>query len=93
MRADRDLAAKNGFGTLKEAIMKLFRFSAGFLLGAAVGLGVALLLVPRSGDETRRLIRERVELVLEEGRRAAEERRRELTAQFESLKQPLPRDR
>lgn len=70
---------------------RALKLSAGFLLGAAVGAGLVLLLAPRSGDETRQLIRERIDLVLEEGRRAAEERRRELSMQFESLKQPLPR--
>ncbi|HFD38302.1 MAG TPA: YtxH domain-containing protein [Anaerolineae bacterium] len=70
---------------------KALRLSAGFLFGAVVGAGLVLLLAPQSGDETRRLIRERIELILEEGRRAAEERRQEMLAQFESLKQPAPR--
>ncbi len=40
-----------------------------FLLGAAIGVGVALLLAPRSGAETRRDIRRRVRRV----RRSAEQ--------------------
>lgn len=34
-------------------------FSAGLMLGVAVGAGLALLLAPQSGDETRRLITRR----------------------------------
>lgn len=67
------------------------RFVAGFLVGAGVAAGLVLVLVPRSGADTRQLIQERVQTVLEEGRQAAEERRLELTAQFESLKQPTSR--
>jgi gas vesicle protein len=70
---------------------RVLKISAGFLLGAVVGVGVVLLLAPHSGEETREMIRERIDAILEEGRLAAEERRQELSAQFESLKQPLPR--
>lgn len=35
-------------------------FIAGIVVGAAVGAGVALLLAPGSGDQTRRAIRKRV---------------------------------
>lgn len=34
-------------------------FGAGLMLGIAVGAGLALLLAPQSGDETRRLIKRR----------------------------------
>jgi hypothetical protein len=47
-----------------------------------------MLFTPRSGVETRRLIEDRVEAILDEGRQAAEARRIELTAQFEALKRP-----
>jgi gas vesicle protein len=67
---------------------KMLRTLTGLVLGVAVGVGLVLLLTPRSGNELRRLIRERFEFVLEEGRRAAETRQRELETQFEALKQP-----
>lgn len=34
-------------------------FGAGLMLGLAVGAGLALLLAPRAGDETRRIIKRR----------------------------------
>jgi gas vesicle protein len=70
---------------------KVLRMLAGLLVGVTVGVGLVLLLTPRSGSELRRLMRERVDFVLEEGRQAAEARQRELTAQFEALKQPSQR--
>lgn len=59
---------------------------SGVLVGAAVGAGLVLLFVPRSGPETRRLVRERLDAILAEGRQAAEDRRIELTAELEALK-------
>jgi gas vesicle protein len=70
---------------------KVLRFTGGFLLGAALGAGAVLLLAPRSGAETKQMIQARVQNILDEGRDAAEARRQELTAQFETLKQPLPK--
>jgi gas vesicle protein len=70
---------------------KMLRMSAGVLVGVLVGVGLVLLLTPRSGSELRRLMRERVDLILEEGRQAARARQQELTAQFEALKQPSQR--
>ncbi|MGD2207123.1 MAG: YtxH domain-containing protein [Anaerolineae bacterium] len=68
--------------------MRILRISGGLLLGALVGVGLVMLFTPRSGVETRRLIEDRVEAILDEGRQAAEARRIELTAQFEALKRP-----
>lgn len=34
-------------------------FAAGLLLGALIGAGVALMLAPQSGEDTRRLLRRR----------------------------------
>lgn len=65
------------------------RFVVGLLLGAVVGVGLVVLFAPQSGEELRKRVRDRVEEVLAEGQRAAEERRVELVAQFEDLKQPM----
>jgi gas vesicle protein len=69
---------------------RVVRIMAGLLLGAVVSASLVLLFAPRSGAEMRRLIQERVQAILAEGREAAESRRLELTAQFETLKQPRP---
>jgi gas vesicle protein len=63
-------------------------FAAGLLIGALVGAGIALLLAPQSGEETRRALarrarrlaedaRERYDDVKHQLRRAREQRRRE----------------
>jgi gas vesicle protein len=64
-------------------------FLGGFLLGAAIGGVVALLLAPKSGSDLQQQIREHANLVIEEGRRAAAERRAELEAQFAQSKQVI----
>ena len=68
---------------------RVVRVMAGMLLGAALAAGLVLLFAPESGAEVRQKIKDRVNDILSEGRQAAEERRLELTAQFESLKQPI----
>ena len=62
-------------------------FLGGFLLGAAIGGVVGLLLAPQSGTDLQRSLRERANLMVEEGRRAAADRRAELEAQFAQSKQ------
>jgi gas vesicle protein len=66
---------------------KLFRFLFGVLLGALVGAALGILLAPQAGDETQAAIRQRLDAVIEDGRRAAAERRAELEAQFAEAKQ------
>ncbi len=71
---------------------KVLRILAGVLLGAGVAIGLVLLFTPQSGAETRRMLEERFEELMAEGRRAAETRRMELQAQFDALKQPSPKE-
>lgn len=66
--------------------MGALRFLGGLMIGALVGGAVVLLLTPQSGEDFQRLVRERAESVMEEGRRAAAERRAELEAQFVQAK-------
>lgn len=63
------------------------QFFQGVVIGAALSTALVLLFAPRSGVETRQMIGDRVQDVVDEGRQAAEERRLELTAQFERLKE------
>jgi gas vesicle protein len=67
---------------------RVFRIMAGMLLGATVAASLVLLFTPQSGADTRRMIEERIEAILTEGRQAAETRRLELQTHFETLKQP-----
>jgi gas vesicle protein len=71
-----------------EAIMdKGLSFLGGFIVGAVAGAAVAAFMTPQPGDDLQRLIRERLELMAQEGRRAAAERRAELEAQFAQARQ------
>lgn len=63
-------------------------FATGLVLGAVLSVGLVLLFTPQSGVETRQMIQDRIQGILDEGRQAAEERRLELTARFERLKEP-----
>ena len=67
---------------------RLFRIMGGMLLGATMAAVLVLLFTPQSGADTQRMIKERIEAILTEGRQAAEMRRLELQTQFETLKQP-----
>ncbi len=66
---------------------KMLAFLFGFVSGAALVGGVVLLFAPQPGEKLRADIRARVDELLEEGRLAAETRRRELEAQLASFKQ------
>lgn len=66
---------------------RALNFVGGLVLGAAIGAVVGLMLTPQSGEDLQRKVRERVNLMIEEGQRAAAERRAELEAQFAQAKQ------
>jgi gas vesicle protein len=63
------------------------KFFEGLLLGALTGAAVTLLTAPQSGEATKGAIQQRVKLVMDEGKRAAAERRAELEAQFAQARQ------
>jgi gas vesicle protein len=65
------------------------QFVEGMLLGAALSAAAVLLFTPQSGAEVRQTIQDWAQGIVDEGRQAAEERRQELTAQFERLKEPV----
>ena len=69
---------------------KLFGFLLGFLLGAMVGAAITVMLAPESGEDMRSRVQIRMDQVIEEGKRAAIERRAELEAQLEELKKGNP---
>jgi gas vesicle protein len=65
---------------------RFFSFLIGVISGALVGATTVLLLAPESGEELRSQIRERAESLVEEVRLAAENERKRLEAQLESMK-------
>jgi gas vesicle protein len=65
---------------------KIMNFLAGGIAGVLVGGVAALLMAPSSGDELRGTAQSRLEMFLDEIRRASAERRAELEAQLEALK-------
>ncbi len=52
------------------------KFLEGLILGALTGAAIVLFTAPQSGSQTQETIRQRVNLVLEEGRRARRAPRR-----------------
>jgi gas vesicle protein len=67
--------------------MKVLRFLSGFAIGAVMGAIAVLLTTPQSGEDLQKQLRQRADHVMDEGRRAAAERRAELEAQFAQSKQ------
>lgn len=68
---------------------KGFLFFAGLLAGAIVGVAAAILLAPYSGVDLRQHMRDRVEELIDEGKRAAATRRAELEAQLQAFKRGI----
>ena len=64
---------------------KILAFVAGAMCGAIVGAVAALMLTPSSGDEMRSETRKRLDEIMDEGRRAAAERRAELELQLRQM--------
>jgi gas vesicle protein len=69
---------------------KIMSFLAGAFCGAVVGSVTALLLAPASGKEFQTQTRERFDDLVDDARKAAEERRKQLEAQLNALKGPKP---
>ena len=65
---------------------KFFGFLAGAMCGAIVGSVTALLLTPASGSELRHEAVNRWEEAKRQGRQAMEEKKQELSSQFEQMK-------
>ena len=70
-----------------------------FLIGGAVGIGLALALAPRAGRETRERLREvteeatgRLKKVIEEGKDILEEGRKIITAVFEAGREAMKKE-
>ena len=66
---------------------KFFSFAAGALCGLLIGGVTALLLAPDSGENLRGGAKQRLDDALSEARKAMDDTRRDLEAQFENMKQ------
>jgi gas vesicle protein len=65
-------------------------FAAGLLSGAVVGGLVGTLLAPQSGNDARKAITDKVNEIIEAGKQARLDRRKELEAQYrEAIQIPL----
>jgi|YNPNPStandDraft_1061719.scaffolds.fasta_scaffold09413_2 gas vesicle protein len=62
-------------------------FCRGLLFGTLVGAVVGLMIAPQSGPQTQNALREHLRSAVEEGQRAARERRAELEARFAEARQ------
>jgi gas vesicle protein len=62
------------------------RFLAGFLIGLLIGSSAVLLTTPQSGGNLKHGIQSRIDNILNEGRKAATDRRAELEARLTELK-------
>ena len=62
-------------------------FLGGFLTGVAAAATLVLLLTPQSGQRTREELQHELEAIIEEGQRAANQRRRELESRLQQLRE------
>jgi gas vesicle protein len=65
----------------------IFSFIKGCFCGLIVGGGLGLLLAPRPGIETQRLIKQRIDEIIAEAQRAAEEEKRRLEEELAAATQ------
>ena len=66
--------------------MRTMNFVVGFLSGVVLGAVLVLLTTPQSGSDLQADVKKRFDSILEEGRKAAAERRAELEDRLASLR-------
>jgi gas vesicle protein len=62
------------------------RFLTGFLIGVIAGAAIILLTTPQSGRDLQRGVRSRLNNIVNDGRRAYDQRRAELEARIIELR-------
>ncbi len=65
-----------------KAMKRVTSFALGLFFGAMMGVALVLLFAPQSGSDLQQTIRERLQAIGEEARRAAVARRAEIAARF-----------
>ncbi len=75
---------------------KVLVFMGGIIAGAIMGGAAALLMTPQSGENLRSQARVRYQDAMDAGRKAAEDRKQQLIAEYEAMKrgevQIFPKD-
>jgi gas vesicle protein len=75
---------------------KVLVFMGGIIAGAILGGAAALLMTPQSGENLRSQARSRYQDAMDAGRKAADERKQQLIAEYEAMKrgevQIFPKD-
>jgi gas vesicle protein len=66
-------------------------FTAGLLVGAIIGVAVGFLYAPRTGEETREMLREKAELMKERAGEVAEKVKQTATEAAHTVEAKLPR--
>lgn len=72
----------------QKKVNNVVGFLAGLAAGTLVGVSLALLFAPSSGEALRLQLRERAQYVKDEVQRARDERRTELEQQLADLRAP-----
>jgi gas vesicle protein len=67
---------------------KIFSFMLGAITGGVLGAAAALLLTPSSGNEMRRQINSKIQLLQDEVQDARIQKRAELEGQLQALRAP-----
>ncbi len=75
---------------MDRSVNKILSFLAGLLIGGVIGAAAATLATPKSGKQLQDEIKHEIDIVLEEGRRAAETRRQELETKLAEMRGDLP---
>lgn len=65
--------------------MRAIKFLLGVMVGSIIGAAMVLLIAPQSGEETQKMFSEKMETLMEEGRKAFDARREELEEQMSVL--------
>ncbi len=61
---------------------RVLNFTLGLLVGGLVGATVVLLLTPQSGEDLQKRVKEEIDILLEEGKKASSARKAELEAKM-----------
>jgi gas vesicle protein len=76
----------NANGIFTREVEVVMRFIIGFLIGMLISVVVVLLITPQSGKDLKKGVRSRIDTIINDGRRAYDQRRAELEARVIELR-------